>query len=298
MAPSASKQCTLSTFGLRKKVRTETGRWLREPSPEFVAFGPRCNECGARFKTVQALVSHRRCIHDADWRGRCVPRSSDAEPAAEIPHWAWHFLQGSQGSEPVQVIDGDEATPSPLTPVTPPKRKREDLRRGSNKRQRYTAEEKLQVVEHYAFAKENGLEMEDYLGDISPMNAFKWSKITDGLEQSAGVAWRKKLKVRTDKCFPDMRELKIRLAQQVKDALKAGQRMTTKMVQRGCLQVMAAMEESCPGRVWVNNGALPFRVSGRWIRRFMRRNCSLSYGKPRNRRYLMPERQKEVSSVL
>ena len=154
------------------------------------------------------------------------------------------------------------------------------------------------MVEHYVFAKENGLEMEDYLGDISPMNAFKWSKITDGLEQSAGVAWRKKLKVRTDKCFPDMRELKIRLAQQVKDALKAGQRMTTKMVQRGCLQVMAAMEESCPGRVWVNNGALPFRVSGRWIRRFMRRNCSLRYGKPRNRRYLMPERQKEVSSVL
>ena len=107
---SASKQCTLSTFGLRKNVRSLSGRWLREPSPEFVAFGPRCHECGARFKTVQALASHRRCIHYADWRGR---RSSDVELAAvETPHWAWHFLQGSQG--PMQVIDGDEATPCPL----------------------------------------------------------------------------------------------------------------------------------------------------------------------------------------
>ena len=104
-----TQQSTLGDFGCHKNVRSERGRWLRENSPEHVAFGPRCTECGARFKTVQALASHRRWIHDYQ---AAQAAFADCGAAGETPHWAWHFLQGS---EPVQVIDGDEATPSLLT---------------------------------------------------------------------------------------------------------------------------------------------------------------------------------------
>ena len=195
-------------------------------------------------------------IHDCQ-----APRTE----AVEDPHWAWHFLKGS---EPVQVI-GDETTPtSPLDLERLDFRKRpaEEHRRGRDKRQRYTAGQKLEVVEHWCFAKTNGLEMEDYLGGVSPLNAYKWSKCTDDLEEAARQQYTNKLRCRADQSFPDMRELKTQVAALVKDALKAKQRMTTMMVKRLLLKVMKAMEEIKPGRCWVQNGKMPFSLSSRWIR--------------------------------
>ena len=199
----------------------------------------------------------------------------------------------------MQVI-GDETTPtSPLNLERLDFRKRpaEEHRRGRDKRQRYTATQKLEVVDHWCFAKTNGLEVEDYLGAVSPLNAYKWSKQTDDLEEAARQSYTKTMKSKADQSFPDMRELKTQVAALVKDALKAGKRMTTMMVKRLSLQVMKAMEEIKPGRCWVQNGKIPFSLSSRWIRRFMRRSLELTYGKPRNRRYLLPERQSQVSSV-
>ena len=90
------------------------------------------------------------------------------------------------------------------------------------------------------------------------MNAYKWSKCTDDLEEAARKQYTKKLRCKADQSFPDMRELKIKVAALVKDALKAGQGMRTMMVKRHSLQVMKAMEEIKPGRCWVQNGSMVY----------------------------------------
>ena len=177
-------QSTLGTFGLRKNVRSEMGRWLREPSPEFVAFGPQCKECGARFKTPQGLGNHRRCIH-----------GHIEVDEQKVPHWAWHFLKGAEpiavddGAEPIAADDG-HVPPSHHSDRMKFRRRKlsyGESRRGRDKRQRYTAQQKLEVVENWMFAKENKFDVDDYLGAVSEVNAFKWSKQTDALEDPCQI---------------------------------------------------------------------------------------------------------------
>ena len=174
-----TQQSTLGTFGRRKNVRSEKGRWLREPSPEFVAFGPQCKECGARFKTTQALGGHRRYVH-----------GQEAVDEQKVPHWAWHFLKGAEPLPPIAVDDGHVPMPFHHSDKMDFRRRKlsyGDSRRGRDKRQRYTAQQKLEVVENWMFAKENKFDVDDYLGAISEVNAFKWSKQTDVLEDPCQI---------------------------------------------------------------------------------------------------------------
>ena len=139
-------QQTLSHFGVRKDVQVRSGRWLREHSPEYMREGHLCKWCGRRIKCQQALGGHRRHVHNE--------RRHEPEDAGD-PHWAWRFLQGAQphadGVEPV-VVGGD------------PSRKKktfDDGRRGAEKRQRYTAAQKLHAVDHWLFARESGLKYDE-----------------------------------------------------------------------------------------------------------------------------------------
>ena len=77
-----------------------------------------------------------------------------------VSHWAWRFLKGAQPNEKHEDGVQDE--------VAKPKRKRKfsisfsaklDRRCGRDTRHRYTATEKLHAVDHYMFARENGLEV-------------------------------------------------------------------------------------------------------------------------------------------
>ena len=54
---------------------------------------------------------------------------------------------------------------------------------------------------------------------------------------------------------------------------------------------MRDMEIEKAGRVWVQNGKLPFIVSKLWVKKFLRQTLQLKYGKPRNKRRILPEKQ-------
>ena len=57
---------------------------------------------------------------------------------------------------------------------------------------------------------------------------------------------------------------------------------------------MEEMETEQAGRVWVQAGKLPFDIGRRWLRTFMRKMIGLKFGKPRNRREMLPGKQKQV----
>ena len=140
------QQQTLSTFGVNKNVRTEKGRWVRDSSPQYVRHGFRCMTCGQRFKSMQGLGSHRKHAHPEE------PEKHDK------PHWAWHFLQGSQphadGAEEPVVVGGAKEFATPEK-----ERTNIDRRCGASHRVRYTTTQKLHLVDAYNFARENAMDV-------------------------------------------------------------------------------------------------------------------------------------------
>ena len=145
---TAMQQRTLSNFGVRKHVQMLSGRWLRDPSPDYMRERFPCKTCGQIFKSKQGLASHSKHVHNE-------VREAKAQDGAN-PHWAWRFLQGAQphaddAQEPV-VVGGAGAF------STPEKRKRVDRKCGRETRQRYTVTQKLHAVDHWHFARESGLE--------------------------------------------------------------------------------------------------------------------------------------------
>ena len=110
---TAMQQRTFSNFGVRNDVQMLSGRWLREPSPDYMREGFPCKTCGQRFKSKQGLASHSKHVHNE-------VREAKAQDGAN-PHWAWRFLQGAQphaddAQEPVVVGGAD--------PFSTPEKKR------------------------------------------------------------------------------------------------------------------------------------------------------------------------------
>ena len=119
--------------------------------------------------------------------------------------------------------------------------------------------------------------------------------------------------------FPDMRELKNKLSHAVKQHMQSGSRMTIGACRTFCLRIMEEMETEQAGRVWVQAGKLPFEISRRWLRTFVRKllvmcvhlskkgvgvsegfhffmwkTLGLKYGEPRHRRKMLPDKQRQV----
>ena len=55
-----------------------------------------------------------------------------------------------------------------------------------------------------------------------------------------------------------MKELKARLEKEINNQVNIGGRTTSKAVKHWCVRIMHEMEIEEPGRVWVQNGKLPF----------------------------------------
>ena len=147
------QQQTLGNVAIRKDVQTHRGHWARELGPEFLQSGRQCKTGGQRFRSQQGLVSHRRHVHN----------EADAEIIQqEHPHCAWHFLKGAQPFQqhedgvPHEVATPEKKRKSPI--AFSPKL---DGRCSRARRHRYTAYEKLHAVDHYIFARENGLEVSE-----------------------------------------------------------------------------------------------------------------------------------------
>ena len=131
----------------------------------------------------------------------------------------------------------------------------------------------------------------EVLGAVPEVNAFKWSKQVDRLKDVINTKLKKKRVLSVSQSIPDMKNLKSRLSVQVKQHIKEGGRCTSSTVKNWCVFLMHEMEVEEPGRVWVKNGRMPFTVSTPWVRKFMRQTMQFKYGKPRNKRRILPERQ-------
>ena len=125
------------------------------------------------------------------------------------------------------------------------------------------------------------------------VNAFKWVKQIGKWQGAVNYILKRKTCAKSQS-FPDMRELKNRLSHAAKQHRKSGSRMTVGACRHFCLRIMEDMETEQAGRVWVQAGKLPVEISRRWLRTFMRKTLGLKYGKPRNRRRMLPEKQKQV----
>ena len=137
-------------------------------------------------------------------------------------------------------------------------------------------------------------DLSEVLGAVPEVNAFKWSKQIDKLQGLVKKLLKKTQTSVNSQSFPDMKELKARLEKEIKNQVKIGGRAISSAVKHWCVRIMHEMEIEEPGRVWVQNGKLPLSVSRSWVRHFMRHTLAMRYGKPRNKRRMLPERQKEV----
>ena len=131
------------------------------------------------------------------------------------------------------------------------------------------------------------------LGGIPEVICFKWAKQIGRLQGAVNYILKRKTCAESQS-FPDMRELKNRLSHAVNQHMKSWSRMTVGACRHFCSRIMEDMETEHAGRVWVQAGKLPFEISTRWLRTFMRQTLGLRYGKPRNRRRMLPEKQKQV----
>ena len=128
-----------------------------------------------RFRSQQGLVSHRRHV-----------QNEAHEATLEHPHWAWHFLKGAQPLEqhedgvPQEVATPERKRKSPI--AFSPKL---DGRCGRATHHRYTAYEKLHDVDHYIFARENGLEVSEVFQFLMSFICFQLSK--EGVGVSEGL---------------------------------------------------------------------------------------------------------------
>ena len=135
----------------------------------------------------------------------------------------------------------------------------------------------------------------EVLGAVPAVNAFKWSKQVDKLKRVVQTKLKQRQRLMSSSfSVPDMKELKSRLTVEIKNHIKAGGRCTTSACRQWCLRIMQEMELEEPGRVWVAKGRLPFSVSGKWVRHFMRHVLHLKYGKPRNKRRILPAKQMDI----
>ena len=92
-------------------------------------------------------------------------------------------MEQHEDGVPRQVATPERKRKSPI--AFPPKL---DGRRGRATRHRYTAYEKLRAVDHYIFARENGLEVSEAFQFLTSFICFQLSK--KGVGVSEGLPFR------------------------------------------------------------------------------------------------------------
>ena len=103
-------------------------------------------------------------------------------------------------------------------------------------------------------------DLSEVLGAVPEVNAYKWSKQIGKLQSSMKTTLKKKKLCVKSQCKADMQELKSRLSVEVKRQMKNGARTTSTAVRHWCMNIMQEMEAEMAGRVWVQNGKLPFEI--------------------------------------
>ena len=125
----------------------------------------------------EGLVSHRGHVHNEAYVEIILQ---------EQPHWAWHFLKGAQPHQKHEDGVPDEvATPERTRTFMISFSSKLDRRCGRDTRHRYTAAEKLHAVDHYIFARENGLEVSEVFQFLMSFICFQLSK--EGVGVSEGL---------------------------------------------------------------------------------------------------------------